>query len=329
MSGASRSPGGRSGELARTTADRHPCGDLAVLEARGLGKRYRRRHALSDCSFRIPAGRVCGLVGPNGGGKSTLMELAAGLTRPTSGSITVFGEPPHTASARRRIAYLAQDKPLYSRFTIEETLRLGRELNPVWDQDNAERIVRQGELPLSARVGSLSRGERTRVALAVALAKRPELLLLDEPMADVDPISRHQLTGVLMAEAAEHGITVLISSHVLGELDGICDFVLLLGAGRARLAGDVDEILDRHRLLVGTDDAEDPLPEPDLHEVVEVRRTRRQVTALVRPRVPVADGWDVVEPAVEDVLMAYLRSPGATPLITSTARPVMTPHAER
>jgi ABC-2 type transport system ATP-binding protein len=320
MSRRFRSSYGRSGQPAATPAPHRPHGDVPALEVVELSKRYRRRHVLRGCSFRVPAGRVGGVVAPNGGGKSTLMALAAGLIRPTGGSITVFGEPPGAPSSRRRVAYLPQDKPLYPRLTVAETLRLGRELNPGWDQAIAERVVRQGDLPPTARVGSLSGGERTRVALALALAKRPELLLLDEPMADVDPVSRHQLTGVLMAEAAEHGTTVLISSHVLGELEGVCDFVLLLGAGRARLAGDVDEIIDRHRLLIGVDDARDPLPEPDLHDVVEVRRTGRQVTALVRPLIPVADGWEVVEPTLEDVLMAYLRSSGPSPWIADSAR---------
>lgn len=327
MSQRFRSPDGRFDKLAGTVTPHHSHGDLPVLEVVELSKRYRRRDALRGCSFRIPAGRVSGLVGSNGGGKSTLMALAAGLIRPTSGSIAVFGEPPGTPSSRRRVAYLPQDKPLFPRLTIAETLRLGQELNPRWDQPTAERVVRQGDLPLTARVGSLSGGERTRVALALVLAKRPELLLLDEPMANVDPVSRRQLTGVLMAEAAEHGTTVLISSHVLGELEGICDFVVLLGAGRTRLAGDADEIIDLHRLLVGTADAEDPLPEPDLHDVVEVRRAGRQVTALVRPLIPVADGWDVTEPTLEDVLMAYLRSSEAPPLITESARPSAAPEA--
>lgn len=315
-----RSPARRFDQLAETAAPHPSPGDVPVLEAVELGKKYRRCHALEGCSLRIPAGRVAGLVGPNGGGKSTFLALAAGLIGPTSGSITVFGEPPGTPSSRLRVAYLPQDKPLYPRLTIAETLRLGRELNPGWHQPTAERLVRQGDLPLSARVGSLSGGERTRVALALALAKRPGLLLLDEPMANVDPASRHQLTGVLMAEAAEHGTTVLISSHVLDELEGICDFVVLLGAGRTRLAGDVDEILGHHRLLVGTADARDPLPEPDLHDAVEVRRVGRQVTALVRPLIPVADGWDVAQPTLEEVLMAYLRSPEAPGLITECAR---------
>ncbi|MEU1630783.1 ABC transporter ATP-binding protein [Streptomyces sp. NPDC020096] len=320
MSEASHAPEDSFGHPPETPTPPISYDGVPALEAIGLSRSYRRRRALWDCSFRIPSGRVCGLVGPNGAGKSTLMALAAGLIRPTSGSLAVLGEPPGTPSSRRRVAYLAQDKPLYPRLTVAETLRLGRELNPGWHQSTAEHVVRQGDLPLTARVGSLSGGQRTRVALALALAKRPELLLLDEPMSDVDPVSRRQLTGVLMAEAAEHGTTVLISSHVLRELEGICDFVLLLAAGRTLLAGDVDEILDRHRLLVGTHDAEDPLPEPELHDAVEVRRSGRQLTALVRPLIGVADGWEVAAPTLEDVLMSYLRSPEARPFITTSAR---------
>jgi ABC-2 type transport system ATP-binding protein len=286
-----------------------------AVEALGMGKRYRRRWALRDCAFTVPAGAVCGLVGPNGAGKSTLLALAAGLLGPSEGDIRVLGSDPRSAEVRARISFVSQDKPLYPRFTVAETLRLGRELNPGWDEQRALDVVRQGQLPEQTRIGQLSGGQRTRVALALALGKCPDLLLLDEPMADLDPLARHQLMGTLMAQAAEHGTTVVISSHILAELDGVIDHLLLVDGGRTRLAGEVDDILAGHRLLQGSDAM--PL-EP--HTVVEARRIGRQLSALVKPSGPIAEEWTVHEPTLEELLLAYLRSPeAAAPGYTAAA----------
>ncbi|RAG86994.1 ABC transporter ATP-binding protein [Streptacidiphilus pinicola] len=285
----------------------------AALVGRSLGRRYRRRWALRDCDFVIPTGAVCGLVGPNGSGKSTLLTLAAGLRQPSEGELRVLGlRPGADAELRERTAFVAQDKPLYPRLTVAETLRLGRELNPRWDQRTAVGIVEQGRLPMDSRIGELSGGQRTRVALALALGKRAELLLLDEPMSDLDPLARHQLMGTLMGEAAEHGTTVVISTHILSELDGVADHLLLVDGGRVRLAGPTEEILDAHRLLRGAEGL--PL---DPGTIVEVRRTGRATTALVRTNGPVADGWQVETPSLDELLLAYLRSPEAASLNTS------------
>ncbi|WP_405020680.1 ABC transporter ATP-binding protein [Kitasatospora sp. NBC_00070] len=279
-------------------------GGLA-LAAVGLGLRRRDGWALRNCDFELPVGRVCGVVGPNGAGKSTLLALGARLLTPTEGELRVLGEAGDTPELRPRIGFVAQDRPLYPGFTVAETLRLGRELNPRWDQDLAQRIVDQGELRGKARIGSLSGGQRTRVALALALGKRPELLLLDEPMADLDPLARHQLMGALMAAAAEHGTTVVLSSHVLAELDGVIDHLLLVRSGRVVLAGDPDELLDDHRLLTGGGD----LAQLAGHTVVESRSTGRRTTALVRTGAPVTDAWESDRPSLEDLLLGYLRSP--------------------
>ncbi|MFP1626190.1 ABC transporter ATP-binding protein [Streptomyces sp. 5K101] len=285
-----------------------------AIEASGLGKTYRRRGrpALRDCSFRVPAARVCALAGPNGAGKSTLLALAAGLARPDGGTLRVLGaEPP---SVRDQIAYVAQDKPLYPQLTVADTLRLGRELNPGrWDRARAERIVEEGGFPPDARIRTLSGGQRTRVALALALGKRPELMLLDEPMADLDPLARHRLMGTLMAEAAEHGTTVVISSHILAELESTCDYVLLVDGGRIRLAGDTEDLLAAHTLLTG------PVTDLAPHTVVESRTTGRQLTALIRPQGTLAPDWQTSRPSLEELLMAHLRSPGAPALLTPDA----------
>ncbi|MCH0538544.1 ABC transporter ATP-binding protein [Streptomyces sp. MUM 203J] len=287
----------------------------SALEAVGLGKAYRGGTALRDCSFRLPTGRVCALVGPNGAGKSTLLGLAAGLLRPTAGAVRVLGAAP--AAARERIAFVAQAKPLYPQLTVDETLRMGRELNPGrWDADTARGIA--APLDPAARVRSLSGGQRTRLALALALGKRPELLLLDEPMADLDPLARHQLMGALMADAAERGTSVVMSSHILSELEGACDHLLLVDGGRVRLGGPVDDVLGAHALLTGpAADAERALSPYDV--VVESRTTGRQISALVRAedgtRPGPAPGWQLTDPSLEELLLAHLRSPEAPALL--------------
>ncbi|MET7601880.1 ABC transporter ATP-binding protein [Streptomyces avermitilis] len=290
----------------RTTAD-------VALEAFLLGKRYSRRPspALDDCSFRLPAGRVSALVGPNGAGKSTLLALAAGLLRPTSGTLTVLGGAP--GEARDRVAYLSQDKPLHPQLSIAETLRLGAELNPGrWDAAYAASLVEQGSLDPATKIRRLSGGQRTRVALALALGKRPDLMLLDEPMADLDPLARHEMMGTLMADAAERGTTVLMSSHIVAELTDACDHLLLLGDGRIRLGGGIDDLLTAHSLVTGRGTPDDLAP----HTVVESRASGRGLTALIRRDGPVGSDWEVQEPSLEELLLAHLRAPGAPALIT-------------
>lgn len=302
-----------------------------AIEAIGLGRRYRRRWALRDCTFRLPAGRICALVGPNGAGKSTLLSLAAGLTRPTEGSIRVCGGTPATAPARPVIAHLAQDKPLYRRLTVAETLELGRALNPGrWSGRYAQRLVDDGEIPLGARVATLSGGQRTRLALALAFAKRPELLLLDEPLADLDPLVRHRVAALLLAEAAEHGTTVVLSSDLLAELDGVCDYLLVLGGGRVRLAGEVDDVIGAHALVMGRRRGQGLPPEVAAHPVVEAQLSGTRFTALVQRDGPVAAGpWETAEPSLEELLLGYLRAPGAPELIAPSAEPVSAPPRRR
>ncbi|MFI9581524.1 ABC transporter ATP-binding protein [Streptomyces sp. NPDC052236] len=294
----------------------------SAIEAYGVGKKYRRGWALRDCSFRLPAGRICGLVGPNGAGKTTLLGIAANLLEPTDGTLRVFGAPPESAEANRRTAFLAQEKPLFRRFTVAETLRMGRELNPTWDQPTAEAIVRAGNVPFDAKVGTLSGGQRTRVAFALTFGKRPDLLLLDEPMSDLDPLVRHEMMGLIMAKAAEHGTTVLMSTHMLAELEHVCDYLVVVAEGGLRLAGDVDELLGAHTLLTGaTAGADGGVPAALAHHtVVESRTSGRQFTALVRAHGPVDGAWQADAPNLEELLLAYLRSPQAPPLVSPTAQ---------
>jgi ABC-2 type transport system ATP-binding protein len=286
-----------------------------AMAATALGKRFGRRGgwALHDCTFRLPAGRVCAVVGPNGAGKSTLLALAAGLLAPSEGTVTVLGTDP--ASARARVGYVAQDKPLYPQLTVAETLLVGADLNPArWDADTAERIVSAGDLNPKARIRTLSGGQRTRVALALALAKQPELLLLDEPMADLDPLARHELMGTLMAQAAQYGTTIVMSSHVVAELQDSCDHLLLVGGGRVRLAGEIDELLAAHARVSTLSESTDLAP----HTVVESRVTGRQLTALLRPAGHLAEDWRPTPPSLEELVLAYLRNPQAAPLVPAT-----------
>ncbi|GGV47961.1 ABC transporter ATP-binding protein [Streptomyces griseoflavus] len=281
---------------------------VPAIEADALGKRFGRRAdwALRDCSFRLPAGRVCAVVGPNGAGKSTLLAITAGLLAPTEGRATVLGTDP--ATARPRVGFVDQTKPLYPQLSVAETLRMGADLNPGhWDADTAERIVAGGDLDPGRRIRALSGGQRTRVALALALGKRPELLLLDEPMADLDPLARHELMGVLMGQAAARGTTIVMSSHVVAELEDSCDHLLLIGGGRVRLAGEIDDLLAAHTRVSAP-------AETDLaaHEVVESRTTGRQLSALLRPAGPLPGDWRTGTPSLEELVLSYLRNPGAS-----------------
>jgi ABC-2 type transport system ATP-binding protein len=235
-------------------------------------------------------------VGPNGAGKTTLMNIAANLLQPTAGTIRVFGAAPGSTEAGRRTAFLAQEKPLFRRFTVAETLRMGRELNPGWDQRAAENIVRAGNVPFEAKIGTLSGGQRTRVAFALAFGKRPDLLLLDEPMSDLDPLVRHELMGTLMAEAAERGTTVLMSSHMLAELENVCDYLVVIAGADCAWPARWTKSCTAHALVTGRQGGRRrPAPQGLAdHTVVESRTSGRQVTALIRPdgpgHRPVADG---------------------------------------
>ncbi|MFE2147549.1 ABC transporter ATP-binding protein [Streptomyces sp. NPDC059456] len=289
-----------------------------ALRATGLGQWFRGNRALHDCEFELPAGRITALVGPNGAGKSTLFHLMTGLLRPTTGEIRVFGAVPGSRAARSRTAFVSQDKPLYPQFTVAEMLAVGRRLSPErWDQAKAERIVGDGDISPKTRIGTLSGGKRTRVALALALGKQADLLLLDEPLADLDPLVRHEVTGLLMAEAADRGITVVISSHVLPELENVCDHVLLLQDGRIRLAGDTQDLRQAYTRVTGRADPGTPdgLPRgADRDAVVHATTTGRQLTALLRnapgsTRPSGADeAWITATPSLEELLLAHLRS---------------------
>jgi ABC-2 type transport system ATP-binding protein len=279
----------------------------AALETDGLGRRYGSQWALRDCTLEIPRGTVTALVGPNGAGKTTLLRLAVGLTRPSAGSVRVLGLDPHAnaAEALPRVGFLAQEHPLYGGFTVEEMLRVGRELNPHWDDDAARARIAELDLPLKKKVRRLSGGQRAQVALTLALAKRPELLLLDEPVASLDPLARREFLQSVVEAVAEHGLTVILSSHILAELERVCDHLVILTAGRTRLAGSIEDIVASHRLLTGPRDEADEVAR--MHEVVRESHAERQTTLLVRANGHVYDSrWTVHDLDLEEIVLAYL-----------------------
>ena len=278
----------------------------AVLDTDGLGKRYRRRWALTDCTLNIPAGRVVGLVGPNGAGKSTLLNLAVGLITATCGRIDVLGTLPARGSAELgRVGFVAQDTPTYSGLSVADHLRMGARLNPGWDRQFAEDRIAQLGLDPAQRAGKLSGGERAQLALTVAVAKRPELLVLDEPVARLDPLARREFLQSLMEVVADQGVSVVLSSHLVADLERVCDHLIILVASRVRLTGDVEQLLATHYLLTGPRRDTDRLP-ADLH-VVQESHTDRQSTLLVRTDGPVTDpSWTVHEVTLEDLILTYL-----------------------
>ncbi len=283
----------------------------AALEATGLSKQYGRHWALRDCSFTLPAGRVAALVGPNGAGKTTLLHLAVGLLQPSRGSIRVLGSPAQDRpELLARVGFVAQDVPLYRDFTAAELLRLGTKLNARFDRALADDRFEQLGIPLDRPVGTLSGGQRAQVALALALAKRPELLLLDEPVASLDPLARREFLQALMAAVAETATTVMLSSHLIGDLERVCDYLLLLSAAHVQVAGDVEDLLAGHKLLVGPH--RDPSRIPQGLTVVHASHTDRQTTLLVRTTGPILNpAWTVHDLTLEDLVLAYMSQPAA------------------
>ena len=284
----------------------------AAIVTTGLGKRYRRRWALSDCTLEIPAGRVTGLVGQNGAGKSTLLNLAAGLLRPTTGTIEVCGGRPASDVAQlAKVGFVAQDTPTYAGLSVRDHLRLGAHLNPGWDDALARSRVERLGLDPGQRAGRLSGGQRAQLALALGLAKRPELLILDEPVASLDPFARREFLALLMEAVAEQELSVVLSSHVVSDLERVCDHVVVLVDAEVRLAGDVETLLDTHHRLTGPRRTGTGMPHGQ--QVVSQRHTDRQSTLVVRTDGPILDpSWSVSALGLEDLVLSYMERPATT-----------------
>ena len=286
----------------------------AVLQTAGLGKRYGRHWALRDCTLDIPAGRMVGLVGPNGAGKTTLLSLSVGLLAPTAGTITVVGGRPASGPAQlARVGFVAQDTPVFAGLTVADHLRLGARLNPRWDAAlAADRIKRLGLDP-KRRAGRMSGGQRAQLALTLGIAKRPELLILDEPVAALDPLARSEFLDGLTEAAAGHELSVVLSSHLVADLERVCDYLIVLVSSRVQVAGDVSKLIATHYLLSGP--RADSVRLPADQHVVQVSHAGRETTVLVRADTPVRDpAWTVSPVSLEDLVLAYMRQPAAPAL---------------
>ena len=296
----------------------------AAVEALGLGKRYGRRWALADCTLSIPTGRVVGLVGPNGAGKTTLLHLAVGLLGPSAGTISVLGDRPGSGPAQlARIGFLAQDNPTYARLTVGQHLQMGHWLNPAWDAAFAASRVEELGLDLSQRSGTLSGGQRAQLALTLAVAKRPELLVLDEPVAALDPLARREFLQTLMEVVAVYGVSVVLSSHLTADLERVCDYLVVLVAGRVALTGEVEDLLASHHRLTGPRRDSGALP---AHQsVIEESHAEKQTTLLVRSDAAILDpAWTITPVTLDDLVLAYMRqardSAAASPTGLAVAR---------
>jgi ABC-2 type transport system ATP-binding protein len=287
---------------------------MNVIQACGLGKRYGSTWALRECTLAIPAGHVVALVGPNGAGKTTLLNLAVGLAEPSAGGVSVLGGlRPGSPAALDGIAYVAQDTPLYRSLSVTDMLHLTSNLNRHFDRGYA--LARLGELgiPLKRKAGRLSGGQQAQLALTLALARRPRLLVLDEPLANLDPLARHDFMATVMATVAEHRVSVVLSSHVLAELERVADYLILLSQGRVQVVGEVDDLLAGHRILTApTAEADNYADRP----VVHLRRAEAQTHLLVRATADdaVPPGWEAHPVGLEELTLAYLRAPSAAAL---------------
>ncbi len=295
----------------------------AAIEARGLGKRYGHRWALADCTLTIPAGHVAGLVGQNGAGKTTLISLATGMLRPSTGTVEVLGGRPASGPDQlARVGYVAQGTPAYGGLSVADHLRLGAHLNPRWDAALARSRIGQLGLDPRQKAGSLSGGQQAQLALTLALAKRPELLILDEPIASLDPVARHEFLQVLMKATAEQELSVVMSSHLVADLERVSDYLIVLVASRVRIDGAVDSLLAAHHLLTGP--RRDTASLPASHQVISESHAGRQSTFLVRSSEPIIDPAWIVDPvSLEDLILAYMGPASAGSLDTRTleARP--------
>ena len=288
---------------------------MNVIEATGLGKRYHQTWALRECSLAIPAGHVTALVGPNGAGKTTLLNLTVGLATPSAGAVTVLGGlPAGSPGALDGIAFVAQDTPVYKNLSVADMLHLTRNLNRHFDRGYARARLDELGIPLRRKAGKLSGGQQAQLALTLALARRPQLLVLDEPLANLDPLARHDFMATVMATVAENGMSVVLSSHVLAELERVADYLILVSGGRVQVAGEVDDLLAGHRVLTG------PAGDARAHEevtVVHERRGEAQAHLVVRtsgPEDAVPPGWEAHPVGLEELVLAYLRQPGAAAL---------------
>jgi ABC-2 type transport system ATP-binding protein len=278
-----------------------------AIQTKGLGKRYGSFWALENCNIAVPAGSVVALVGPNGAGKSTLLKLLVGLSRSSAGSGEVLGKAPaQHEDFLSNIGYLAQEIPLYKSLNTNDHIMMGKNLNKLFDEAFIRKRLEDLQIPLNRPVGKLSGGQRAQVALALALAKKPKLLLLDEPVAALDPLARHDFLSSLAQAVADGGLTVVMSSHLLADLERVSDHVIVLASGKTQLCEDIETVLKQHKILVGPRANSKKLPESIvvIHETNAARQATLLVRAKGRPKLPA--GWQAHEPNIEEIILAYM-----------------------
>jgi ABC-2 type transport system ATP-binding protein len=282
----------------------------AAIEARSLGRMYGSNWALQDCTLDIPAGRVTGLVGPNGAGKTTLLNLATGMLRPTSGSIRVLGGTPgHGTAQLRKVGFVAQETPVYAGLSVADHLKFGQHMNARWDAQLAAARIRELKLDPRRKAGRMSGGQRAQLALTMALARRPDLLILDEPVASLDPLARREFLKGLAEATAGTQMSVVMSSHLVSDLERICDYLIVLVASRIQIAGPVTDLLAGHQLVSGPSVELRALPGDA--EIISAARDLGQTTAVIRAAaVPQQPAWTVTRPNLEDVVLAYMSRAG-------------------
>jgi ABC-2 type transport system ATP-binding protein len=275
-----------------------------ALSAWNLGKRFHRVWGLRECTLTIPEGAIVGLVGPNAAGKSTLLALAAGLLAPSEGSLAVLGRDPRAEPAvLTEVGFLPQGAPLYRSFTVSQAIEFTKRTNLCWDAEIVAGPL--ARFDSAAKVGSLSTGSRTQLALALALGTRPRLLLLDEPFAGLDPFACREFLQLLMDGVAVLSPTVVIASHVMADIERVCDEVVLLAEGRVRVEGLVESLLESHRILMGPRRPIGAIR--GVREIVRERHVGRQATLLVRVDGPILDpSWTVERVGLEELLLAYI-----------------------
>lgn len=285
---------------------------MQALETEHLGKRYGRKWALRDCDLAIPTGLVTGLVGPNGAGKTTLLYLAMGLLMPTSGSVKILGYHPgkDAEQALAKVGFVAQDRPLYKSFRVEEMLTLGSKLNHTWDQELALKRLQRLDIPLRQRIGKLSGGQQAQVALVMTLAKHPQLLLLDEPVASLDPLARREFQQTLMDAVAEEGLSVIISSHIVADFERFCDHLVILSSSRVQVVEQVDKLLQSHKLLIGPRERAQASADTGVFTILTATEAARQCTMTVQMHGTLDDpSWEVRAVSLEEIILAYLAQP--------------------
>jgi ABC-2 type transport system ATP-binding protein len=278
--------------------------DDPAVRTRGLGKRYGSTWALQGCTLEVPRGRVTALVGANGAGKTTLLRTLVGLSAPSAGEAWVLGRRVGQATEfLSGIGFLAQEAPLYRRLSVTDHLDMCAAMNTRWDDSATRTRLSSLRIPFDRPVATLSGGQRSQVALSLALSKQPDILFLDEPVAALDPLARREFLASLVEAVADRGLSVMLSSHLITDLERVCDHLVLLAASRVQLSGDIEEVLSTHRMLVGPRGG---APMPDV-TIVHVTHTERQSRLIARTSEPILDpSWEVSEVGLEEIVLAYM-----------------------